>query len=147
MIRSRIQAEEKEQEEEEEVKGDGVPVVNAELGRKEGTRPPILPAAQRDIHVLSQSSGGSHLTAVWEQFKRKKRALITKMSVLEADTTGQPDMLLYRAEKLTKELELLGIVSIDKRNEEVPNLEFLKKFGDQPDNLTLWHEDTGSCIK
>ena len=69
------------------------------------------------------------------------------MTALEEDTTGQPDTLLYRAEKLAKELELLGIVTIVSENDMDPHLEFLEKYGDHPDDLIIWHEETTACVK
>ena len=77
-IQSRIQAEEEEQQE-EQIELDGLPVVNAELGREDGGRPPIVPIAQGDRHFSSHSSGASHLTAVWERFRHKKQSLITTL--------------------------------------------------------------------
>ena len=96
MIWNRIQA---EQEELESKQGDGhgedIPNVHAELGVEAGApQPHPVPSALR------------------EQFKRKKKNLLSKMTALEEDTIGQPDTLLYRAEKLAK--ELVGLIHPEK---------------------------------
>ena len=85
--------------------------------------------------------------AVWELLECKKQALITALAELEADNMGQPDTLHYKALDLKEDLKDLGIKRIIEQNKQDPDLEFLKRYREDPDNLVIWDNVPAAKIK
>ena len=96
-----------------------------------------MPVARGDHCGPLHSSGASCLTAVWECFKCKKQSLITALAELEAHNVGQPDMLHHKALDLKEDLKDPNVNGIIVQNKQDPDLEFLKRYGEDPDNLVI----------
>ena len=60
---------------------------------------------------------------------------------------GQPDTLHHKALDLKEDLKDLNTKWIIEQNKQDPDLEFLERYGEDPDDLVIWDKVTAAKIK